>query len=214
MVSKVESTTVKLGNIKLTLLVEGSFASFQWSYVYDGSEQPGMDISFRDGDIWSFGEIYSIFKVGSTTIKVTKEEAISIARERAKSFSWKVGLGADALEVREFTVLETPVKAELSMQAREPLTLYPFWRVTLYLDKTYPGNIIGIVVGVWADTGEVRYIETLSYGGATFPEDMGVPTEQVSPQPTDVTLIVMIAAGVMIVIGVIALVIFRKIRSR
>ncbi|MEM3051542.1 MAG: hypothetical protein QXJ40_05600 [Candidatus Bathyarchaeia archaeon] len=212
MVSKVESTTVTLGNVKLTMLVEGSFASFQWAYSYDGFEQPGMDVSLRDGDIWSFGDIYGIFKVGSTTIKVSREEAISIAREQAKNFSWKVGLDADATEVKDFTILETPVKAELSMQAREPLTLYPFWRITLYLDKAYPGGVIGIVVGVWADTGEVRYIEALSYGGAAPPEATPTSTTPTSPA-TDMRLI---AAATLAVIAAatITTVLLKKKRSK
>jgi hypothetical protein len=42
------------------------------------------------------------------------------------------------------------------------LTLVPYWYVTLYLDKEYPGGVNSISVGVWADTGEVANIQHLS----------------------------------------------------
>jgi hypothetical protein len=42
------------------------------------------------------------------------------------------------------------------------LTLYPYWYVTLYLDKTYPGGVSEIGVGVWADTGQVASIQAIA----------------------------------------------------
>jgi hypothetical protein len=37
----------------------------------------------------------------------------------------------------------------------DPFTLYPCWIVPLGFDKFYPGDVTGISVSVWADTGEV-----------------------------------------------------------
>jgi hypothetical protein len=189
LVKKVDNITVRLGNVKLEINAEGSFVSFSWSYLYDGLELPGPSIAFRNGDVWDFGDTYSIFKVGSTAVNVSKEEAIKIARERAKNFSWKVGVDpATQIEVKNFTILEEPVKAELSLQAREPLTLYPFWRVELYLDKIYPGFVTAILVGIWADTGEIRYVIPLSTGGGPPPEDSTMPPGEPSPTPQPTSL--------------------------
>ena len=41
-------------------------------------------------------------------------------------------------------------------RSSDPLTLYPMWRIGVGLDKYYPGNVYGIYVDVWADTGQVR----------------------------------------------------------
>jgi len=42
------------------------------------------------------------------------------------------------------------------------LKLIPYWYIILYLDKVYPGGVNRIAVGVWADTGTVDQIRTLS----------------------------------------------------
>lgn len=100
-----------------------------------------------------------LYKIGSLEVKVSKDEAINIARKLAGNFSWKVGVEPNVTVVKEFKVLDKPVQASLSLQEREPLTLYPHWHITLYLDKTYPGFVTGIMVGIWADTGETHYIK-------------------------------------------------------
>jgi hypothetical protein len=65
--------------------------------------------------------------------------------------------------VSDFTVLEEPVSAVFHPTQREEyLVLIPYWEVTLSLDKVYPGGVNRIGVGVWADTGEVRRVRTLS----------------------------------------------------
>ncbi|NLE05647.1 MAG: hypothetical protein GX638_12730 [Crenarchaeota archaeon] len=69
------------------------------------------------------------------------------------------------------------------MQSRDDSTLYPFWRVELYLDKVYAGGVGSIAVGIWADTGEIRYCNALSYGGPV-PSDSIIdvsPTLAASP---------------------------------
>jgi len=185
LVAKVESTTVTLGNVKLRIYAEGRIASFAWAYLYNGLEKPGLDIVFSYGAVETINDQWNLFKVGSTTVSVSKEEAISIARERAKSFSWKVGLDPNATEIKDFKILDEPVKTSLGLRTREPLTLYPHWLVTLYFDKTYPGSVIGVEVGIWADTGEIHYIIAVSTGGGfpPPPEDSTVPpTEPPSSQ--------------------------------
>jgi hypothetical protein len=65
--------------------------------------------------------------------------------------------------VSGFSVLEEPVSAVFHPTLREEgLALVPYWEVTLYLDKAYPGGVNRLVVGIWADNGEVRRITTLS----------------------------------------------------
>lgn len=226
-VSDAESVTVTSGNMKLEVSNEGSLVSLLWFYKYGILEKPELGIEFRDGFIETFNNQWNLLNVGSSTVNISKEEAIKIARSRAENFSWKVGLDpATATEVTDFTILETPVQAELSFQVRDASTLYPFWRIDLCLDKLYPGGVRNIAVGIWADTGEIRYIQELSYGGdlsnvtttptlsASPSSELITPTAQIENNkttPVDTTLIAGIAA--IISTAIIVAVIAKKKRS-
>ena len=77
-----------------------------------------------------------------------------------KSYSWTV----DGTVVSEFNVLYEPVSCVLLPHTREEnsLALIPYWYVTLYLDNVYPGDVDRIAIGLWADTGQVAHVRTLS----------------------------------------------------
>ena len=150
--------------------------------------------------------------VGDAEVSVSEEEAISIAMEYAKGFSWKAGVDPDNMvEVKDFKILESPVKAELSMQPREALTLYPYWYVELYLDKVYPGGVSSIHVGLWADTGEVNYCQEMSYGGGLPPDD--TETDTTTPPP-DMTIIAAVAATAIVIAIAAVLVYFAKVKKK
>lgn len=180
-IDKVKETTVTSGNVKLQVSNSGRRVSFNWQYTYGGVEVSGPTMVFRDGALYNFVDIWNIFTVGNTAIKVSEKEAINIAKETAKNFSWTV----DGVEIKDFVILEDPVQTKMSMQAREPLTLYPHWRVNVYLDTVYPGGVSCIAVGVWADTGEVRYCQELSLGGRLSAEETQSAT--IVPLPHDST---------------------------
>ena len=69
----------------------------------------------------------------------------------------------------ELSLGNFPTKNE--SRGGNPLTLYPGWRVKLYLDKLYPGNVYGLNIGIWADTGEVNDISTLM-SALGYPDDI------------------------------------------
>ncbi len=195
-VSNEESATVTSGNMKLLVSNQGSIVSFSWFHVYDDLEKPMLEIVFRDGAVETFNNQWNLLNVGSSTVNVSKEEAINLAMERAKTFSWKVGSDpSTATEVTSFVILKTPVESQLSFQARDADTLYPFWRIDLHLDKIYPGGVSNIAVGLWADTGQIQYIQELAYGGDQLPEDSASQRNQsrlqrlLSFQPTRLNLL-------------------------
>jgi hypothetical protein len=100
-----------------------------------------------------------LYKVDGTQVNVYREEAVQIARNAAENFEWN----ASGVRVSNFNVLNEPVSALFFPHPRtEPLTLVPYWYITLYLDMEYPGGVSSITVGVWADTGEVANIKALS----------------------------------------------------
>jgi hypothetical protein len=178
--TKTESTTVTLGNTKLEVTEDTDSTRFEWSQIYNGVDTTTVNIRFLNGTLRSFTNSLCLETIGGTDVNISEEQAIQIAVERAKSFSWKAGTDPNNMtEVKDFTVLESPIKAELSMQPREGTTLYPYWMVDLYLDKVYPGGVSSIEVGLWADTGEIHLIQELSYGG-----DLSNVTTTSTPAPT------------------------------
>jgi DNA-binding transcriptional ArsR family regulator len=160
-VDVIKDMTTTSGNVKLNISTEGDDVEIQWIYTSNGIDFQAKSVgfSFDNGFLETLDDGWFLFKVGSTDVNVSKEEAINIATNYAKNFSWNV----DGVEVTDFNILEDPVSADLVPHVREePLVLIPYWYVTLYLDKVYPGNVNRIAVGLWADTAEVNYCKALS----------------------------------------------------
>jgi len=137
-VNETENAEVTAGNIKLK----------------------SLSLVFENRVLEELTDGYYLFTIGTTEVSVaTEEEAIAIARNAVQGFTWE----ADGAVVSGFNVLEEPVSVIFHPTLREAgLALVPYWEVTLYLDKVYPGGVNRIAVGIWADTGAVRRIRTLS----------------------------------------------------
>ena len=123
-------------------------------------------------------------------------------------------------KVTDFNIVEEATDPELLTRGRdEPLKLYPYWYVLLYLDDLYPGNVRHIQVMFWADTGELIDCQPLSLGGGSSQQltstEASSTTEQsasLSTQQNDTTslstysLIIVFAAGTVIAIATIAII--------
>jgi hypothetical protein len=80
---------------------------------------------------------------------------------------WKIVDGNDTIEINNFKVTKAAVKYLVfgnsinadNERGEDRLMLYPMWRIGVELDKYYPGNVFGIYVDIWADTGEIRNIQ-------------------------------------------------------
>jgi DNA-binding transcriptional ArsR family regulator len=153
---------VVAGNIKLDVTVSGDTTQFLWMYTENGVDfsPKSLSLVFENRVLTELTDGYYLFTVGTTEVSVaTEEDAIQIARNAVKGFTWT----ADGVVVSDFTVLNDPVSAVFHPTIREAgLALVPYWEVTLYLDKVYPGGVNSITVGIWADTGQVRRVITSS----------------------------------------------------
>lgn len=170
-----ENVTICSGNIKFTArcgkvrdlgdrLVD--FVEYRWAYVTDGAEAPLKCVAmYFKRDYISFIDMWNVYKIGSEKIEVTEEKAIEIATEKAQRASFKVYAGNDTwIEVKGFKVVGvgwtnlmfTNYPSSDGARGGDPLTLYPLWRVNVYFDRLYPGNIYGASVAMWAGTGELR----------------------------------------------------------
>jgi hypothetical protein len=162
-VNQITDAETTVGNIKLQISSEGSDTEIRWSYTIDEIDFPtkGLLLKFDGNSLEEFTDGYYLYRVGSTKLNVSEEEAVAMAREYAKSISWT----ADGEVVKNFTVLQEPVETQLWPHLRgDGLDLVPYWYVTLHLDKIYPGNIDRVGFGIWADTGEFSAYKTMSPG--------------------------------------------------
>jgi DNA-binding transcriptional ArsR family regulator len=161
-VNGTSNAEVVAGNIKLDVTVSGDTTNFLWMYTENGVDfsPKSLSLVFENRVLTELTDGYYLFTVGTTEVSVaTEEDAIQIARNAVKGFTWT----ADGVVVSDFTVLNDPVSAVFHPTIREAgLALVPYWEVTLYLDKVYPGGVNSITVGIWADTGQVRRVITSS----------------------------------------------------
>jgi len=155
------SSEQTLGNVKLKITVYGDNAEILLLYTANGFDYPAKSLRllFQKNVLQELSDDWFLYTISDAQVNFSREQAIQIARDAAQNFEWT----ADGVQVTDFNVLAEPVSAVFFPHARtESLTLIPYWYITLHLDKEYPGEVNSIAVGVWADTGEVANIQTLS----------------------------------------------------
>jgi hypothetical protein len=165
-----KNVTVISGNTKLEVTDNSEYktTTFKWTYTFNGITAPSkfVALGFKNGLLSYFVDNWQFHNVGSTKMKLSKEEAIDIALKTAAAHSWSSKLDYDAFETKNFNssnvvwtalIFDDSVKAD-EARSEGGLTLYPVWRVGIQLNRWY-GNLYGIQVDVWADTKEVRCVQ-------------------------------------------------------
>ena len=148
------------GNLKLKISTSEDRTEFFWLYTESGVDFSPKSLSFifKNRVCQSITDGWFLFESGSTEVNISRDEAIDLAREAALVFTWEF----EGEEIGNFTILDFPVDAEFHPHPREDfLNLIPYWYVTVYLDKVYPGEISSIAVGLWGDTGEIADINVV-----------------------------------------------------
>jgi hypothetical protein len=174
-VDSTENATITSKDLTLTIThkdLKGTFfgdsINFRWVRIVNGCEYLLMDVAFSDGAFAGFTDHRVRYSIGDTTVNISKEKAIAIAMNYIKNYSYRM---SDNLVISDFNVTEDKTVAILKPTMREDNILYPHWSVTLYLNQTYPGSVISILLGIWADTGEVFFCHYQAYGGADLPSN-------------------------------------------
>lgn len=181
-VTELKPMTMTSGNVKLRIRNNGPRMYVEWVYTANGFdiERKRIVLAFLDGSFERFSNSWDFYSVGTTELKVSREEAIRIAMEAAQKYSWRVGPAGEVM-VTNFTILDSPVSAELSWEVRENNTLYPWWNIFLYLDRVYPGNVYCIQVTLWGDTSQIDHIQAIGHLG--IPPTEPTPTSPTQPTP-------------------------------
>ncbi|MEJ5327218.1 MAG: hypothetical protein WHU54_03080 [Candidatus Bathyarchaeia archaeon] len=174
-VTELESSKTTVGDFTQEITVSGNVVRVFWEPFANGLSNPQnkLTLEFKDGNLMFFCDYLDMFKIGSAEVKISEQEAIQIAIEHARAYSWQVGNET----VSNVNVLGSPIIANISLQNRGNNTLYPYWDIWLPLDKMYSGGVTAFHVGIWADTGEVAFISPIGY--------YGDPNTASSPHPTN-----------------------------
>jgi len=224
-VTNLQNMTKIEGNIKFWILVKLKEATsiegharwiethIRWDYIENG-------IAFRQKSVgfifapttWQFFDQWNLYSVGSAELKVSEEDAVRIAKEACRNFTYTVDDGRTV--VGNFTILDEPLYVKLGTDYRgDYYTLYPFWQVYLCLDKVYPGGVTGLRVNIWADTGEVIGICPTGSLAPPPTQDSLEETMDRTPQQTHTMPLVTIAAAVIIATAAVTTIILKKKRK-
>jgi len=144
-------------NIELNVTMSGADTQIVMLYTENSVDfsPKCVSLTFQGNDLTDLIDDWYLFTVGSTTVNVSSSQAIQLALNAVKSYSWT----ANGTTVSNFNVLPSPVSVVFHPNTKNGLALYPQWTVTLYLDKVYPGGVGSIIVEIWADTGKIAQIQ-------------------------------------------------------
>jgi hypothetical protein len=166
-VDTTKNSTVTTENIRLTVTNGHNFGeaytSFVWRPVINGVEYAGINLVFDTAcNFISLGDVRTLYTIGDTSINVSMEQAIDLALENLKYYSYDM---YDGVIVKDFKVSRENIVATLTT-ASVDYELRPYWDIRMTLDEIYPGNVHGIAVFIWANTGEVISYGNMAYGGS------------------------------------------------
>jgi hypothetical protein len=198
------STTI-VGNIKFDITTTsgnsamGNSTTFTWSYTSNGitATVKCVSLEYRDGFLKAFIDTWNLYKIGSTTVNLSEKQAAAIAMKNARTYTWSIGSDNQTIVINNFNVTKPMVTQLMFCEAgnannardSDQLVLYPMWRIGVGLDKYYPGNVYGISVDIWADTGQVKDIyELFSTLPASTGETATIAESSISNQTSAATV--------------------------
>ena len=209
-----KNSTVTSENIKFTVdryNFGGDKVGFEWRSVVNGVESLSM-VSFifdMDGNFRRFVDSRLLYTFGDMSVKVSMERAIDIALENLKYYSYDM---SDGVVVKDFRVSRENVVATL-VTASVDYELRPYWDIRMALDEVYPGNVHGITVFIWANTGEVISYSNMAFGGVTYSDTYNPPSSELT-SPSNYTLLVVAAVVIVAAVAVITFVLVTKKRHK
>ena len=155
-VTELKTMNTTVGDLKMQVTESDDFMNIDWVRTINGLDfHTGLSIRLTNGVIDGFADQSSFFKIGSADVNISREEAISIAREEAKTYTsvtlWGIG-------TFRFRVKEEPSTVRLQVGTGN-FTMYPYWDVWFAADpEVY--SVTGVKVIMRADTGEITYSST------------------------------------------------------
>jgi hypothetical protein len=180
-----QSSKISNTNYTQQITANGNELTISWEPYANGlsGHQDDFCLKFQNGILEYYWDFLGINTVGSSNIQISEAQAIQIATERAHNFTYT----QDNQIVSNFTILNSLVITNASLENRGNSTLCSFWHVMLPLDKMYPGGVTMFDVGIWADTGEIAYFTPIGFYGEPGPIPTENATSTQNPTPTEAT---------------------------
>jgi hypothetical protein len=155
-VTELKTMNATVGDLKMQVTESDGLMNIDWVRTINSLDfHTGLGIHLTNGVIDGFNDQSRFFKIGSADVNISREEAIRIAREEAKTYTsvtlWGIG-------TFRFRVKEEPSIVRLQVGTGN-FTMYPYWDVWFAADpEVY--SVTGVEVYVRADTGEITYSST------------------------------------------------------
>ena len=127
-----------------------------------------LRVDIDDGFLSVFGDDWRFYKIGSTEVNISEEEALQMTVEAAMNFAEKDGANVTIAKYWINITMDTPDPyIDMHLGGHDALRddvfkLYPVWQVVVWYSdvfwsETYGGYVESYRMDIWADTGEVRF---------------------------------------------------------
>jgi len=194
------------GNIKLEISTFGDneYSNIIWTYVDDNgipAVAKNVVISYDHGNLKAFTDNWQLYTIESTP-KISCEDAISIALTQLQNFTWNAySDDNEIVTVSDFKVVSVGnatlsylnFNDETSARDGDPFLLYPSWYIPVGFDQVYPGTVTGAIVRIWADTGELASMGTMT-GAISVVEEETVDTASASVNSLWILIAIVVSA--------------------
>jgi hypothetical protein len=172
-------------DMKLEIKAAEHRTSFLWMHTFNGVDYKEVLVSFEPSRI-NLYEYGSRYKIGSTEVAVSEQQAIDIALSYIENdYSYNAVGGTEenrtVVKVSDFIVDMDRIETRISASERADGLLYPNWKVTVGLGKGYPGNVYAISIFIQADSGEIFDCAAEAVGGYIENEPSPIATPSASP---------------------------------
>jgi len=154
-VTNISSNTYIQGNMALQITNSAGTVMFYWMWYQDGIyfQSKGLMMTFQSNLLTVMTDGYWLFTVGSTSLAVSQDQAVSIAKNYVKTMSYPI----QGQTYTGFNVVSgDPLSTQMVPHTRgNSVALVPYWYVELKLTSIYPGGYNEVGIGIYADTGQV-----------------------------------------------------------
>jgi hypothetical protein len=222
-------------DVKLEVSNSGqNVVSYTWKYSDENgvlAERKSVILLYEHGQFKGFFNSWPLYTIVNTPT-ISSEEATALAIEASKDYNYKViakngtektvsGFTVSSKSLDKASLVYLNSKEQDDARGGDPFKLYPAWHVPLGFDKRYPGDVSGLTVILWADSGEVCGMNhaVTSFGyplsdnpedGSSYDEDLGTKDvektevlQKVDQEPTVLFNIAVTAVVICVILVVI-----------
>jgi competence protein ComGC len=99
-----KNATITSGKTQLEVCATTGYTRFKWTYTFNGAiaSSKFVAMGFKNGFLTAFVDNWQLYKIGSTSLSLSKNEAVTIALDAARAHSWSMKLDDDALDAKNF----------------------------------------------------------------------------------------------------------------